>query len=367
MKVVIAPDKFAGTMTASDAAAAIACGWSRERPDDELLIVPMADGGDGLLDVVSTALACHRHTVTVTGPRGEPVSATWLLLSDGRAVIEAAEAIGLRLVAPQERDPMCTSSRGLGELMAAAAASGCRQIVVGLGGSATVDGGAGLASALGGTLEDASGAHLTPLPPSLLDLVRATAITTALPPVTAAVDVDNPLLGRAGAATMFGPQKGARPADIEVLESALRRFADVVERDLPEGPWRERPGAGAAGGVGFSLMAFAGATVVSGAAAVADLVGLAPAVAAADIVVTGEGSLDQQTLRGKAPDQVRRVAREAGVPVAAVAGRAEPAAAAGFDTVVELGTKGLTKPVELTEERAADVARTVAAWARPTR
>ena len=363
MNVVIAPDKFAGTMTASEAAAAIARGWARERPDDELLTMPMADGGEGLLDVVSAVVACERREVTVTGPLGAPVRATWLLLPDGRAVVEAAEAVGLRLVAPADRNPLRASSRGLGELIAAAAASGCREIVVGLGGSATVDGGAGMATALGANLADGAGARLEPLPPMLLDLARVTAASTALPPVTAAVDVDNPLLGPAGAATMFGAQKGAQPQDLELLEAALHRFADAVEQTLPGGPWRERWGAGAAGGLGFALLAFADATVMSGAEVVADLIGLGHAVATAGVVVTGEGSLDQQTLRGKAPDQVRGLARGAGVPVAAVAGRAEAAAAASFDSVAELGSEGLTRPLELTEDRAADLARTVAVWA----
>lgn len=363
MKVVIAPDKFAGTLSGSEAASAIARGWSRERPHDELLIMPMADGGDGLLDVVAAAASCERRHVSVAGPLGTPVDAAWLLLSDGRAVIEAAEAVGLRLVPRADRNPLRATSSGLGALIAAAAAAGCNQIVVGLGGSATVDGGAGMAAALGVALHDGAGRTLSGVPTSLLDLVRVVALTTPLPPVTVAVDVDNPLLGPQGAATVFGAQKGAQPGDVETLEAALRRFADVVEHDVDGGPWRDCPGAGAAGGLGFSLMAFTGARVLSGAAVVADLVGLGAAVAGADVVITGEGSLDAQTLRGKAPDHVRRLARDAGVSVAAVAGRVAPAAAATFDAVAELGEQGLERPHELTEDRAADLARRVAFWA----
>lgn len=364
MRVLVAPDKFAGTMSASEAAAAIARGWLRARPHDDVVTIPMADGGEGLLDVVSAAVASERRAVEVTGPLGEPVIAHWLLLHDGRAVIEVAEAIGLRRVPPARRDPLRATSAGAGQLIAAAAAAGCLQIVVGLGGSATVDGGSGMAAALGATMSDGGGNALTPTPLALPEVAHVTALPGELPPLTAAIDVDNPLLNVQGAAAVFAAQKGADARGIAVLESALRHFADVVERDLPGGPWRDVPGAGAAGGLGFALAAFTGAQLSSGAAVVADLVGLTTAVAAADAVITGEGSLDEQTLHGKAPDHVRRVAEAAGVPVAAVAGRVHPAAAAAFDAVVELGSQGLLRPVDLTEECAADLATRLATWRR---
>lgn len=360
MRVVVAPDKFAGTMSASEAAAAISRGWLRARPHDDIVTIPMADGGDGLLDVVAAAVACERRTVDVSGPLGEPVTATWLLLRDGRAVIEVAEAIGLRHVPPEQRDPLRATSAGAGQLIVAAAAAGCFQIVVGLGGSGTVDGGSGMAAALGAAMSDRGGAAVTPVPLALADVAHVTPLPRALPPVMAAIDVDNPLLGAEGAAAVFAAQKGGDEAAIAVLESAVRQFADVVERDLAGGPWRDLPGAGAAGGLGFALAAFTGAELSSGAAVVADLVGLADAVAAADVVVTGEGSLDQQTLRGKAPDHVRTLARAAGVPIGAVAGRTHPAAAAAFDAVAELGPQGLLRPIDLTEECAADLATRLA-------
>lgn len=364
MKVVIAPDKFAGTMTASQAAAAIARGWARVRPDDDLVAVPMADGGEGLFDVVSAVVPADVRRVTVTGPLGEQVDARWLLLEDGRAVVEAAEAIGLRLVPAADRNPLRATSQGLGELIAAVRQAGCREIVVGLGGSATVDGGAGMAVSVGALLEDRAGRPLRPTPVSLGEISRIRMPPQRFPPIVAAVDVDNPLLGAHGAARTFGAQKGARPDDIDTLESALRRFADVVERDLRGGPWRDHPGAGAAGGLGFALLAFTGARVAAGAAVVGDLVGLRDAMATADVVVTGEGSLDVQTLRGKAPDHVRRLAREVGVPVAAVAGRVSAEAAGWFDATAELGDGGLAHPVALAEERSGDLAARLSQWAK---
>lgn len=367
MRVVIAPDKFAGTMTAAQAATAIARGWASERPRDELWILPMADGGEGLLDVVSAAVPCERRRTVVSGPLGARVEAAWLMLGDGRGVIEAAETIGRHLVPTSDRNPLRATSSGLGELLVTAAATGCREIVIGLGGSVTVDGGAGMAVELGAILADRAGRALEDLPASLLDLERVTAPTVPLPPVTVAVDVDNPLLGPQGAARMYGPQKGAQPSDVDMLESALQHFADVVERDVDGGPWRAVPGAGAAGGLGFALMAMVGAKVSPGGAVVADLIGLRDAVAAADVVVTGEGSLDAQTLRGKAPDHVRRAARAAGAAVAAIAGRAHPSVVGDFDAVEELGEQGLQRPEELTQHRAAALARRLSLWAPATR
>lgn len=357
MKVVVAPDKFAGTMTAAQAAAAIARGWSRVRPGDDVRLVPIADGGEGMIAAVAAAALCDQYEVVVSGPLGKPVHARWLRLRGNRAVVEAAEACGLVHVPPGQRDPLAASTAGVGQLLLSAADAGCRQILLGVGGSATVDGGAGMAVALGADLWDAAGAAVAPVPASMLEVHDVSPITVRLPPIIAAVDVNNPLLGPSGAAAVFAPQKGADAVAVQRLEAALERLANAVERNLPGGPWRQVPGAGAGGGLGFGLAAFADATIASGAEAVAQLIGLDAAIAGADIVVTGEGSLDEQTLRGKAPEHVRRLARAAGVPVLAVAGRAAEEAVRHFDAVMQLGSEGLRHPEALTEHAAACLAR----------
>lgn len=344
MRVLVAPDSFGGTIDAVGAARAIAEGWASARPADEVTCTPMADGGEGLLAAVAHSRPdAAWHEAEVASARGIATTAQWLTLPGGVAVIETAQACGLAGLPADDRDPLFTTTYGVGQLLLAAAPSASRMIV-GLGGSATVDGGAGMVSALTGHAlrrEDGNGVKvggrwvrhtttLRPFPP--LDL----------PPVQVASDVTSPLLGPDGAARVYGPQKGASPEAVEELEEALTRYAEVMERDLPGGPWRDLPGAGAAGGLGFALMALLGATVESGADLVADLVGLAPSTA--DLVITGEGSLDAQTAAGKAPAVVARRAREAGTPVMAIAGRATAAGRRGFVEVEELGPAGLDDP-----------------------
>lgn len=360
MRVVIAPDKFAGTLTAAEAAQAVARGWRRRRPDDELVLVPMADGGEGTLAVVAAAVpGAEQVTVEVADARGRPVEAAWLRLPDGRALVEAAQACGLSRLAPHERDPLTATSFGVGQLLAAAAAAGATEIVVGLGGSATVDGGAGMATALGHRLLRADGNGVKVGGQHLGDIVKIVAGPSLGVPVTVAVDVTNPLLGPEGAAAVFGPQKGAGPDDVVLLERGLATFADVVERDLPGGPWRDLPGAGAAGGLGFALAAFVGARLAGGAAAVADLVGLDAALQGAGAVVTGEGSLDAQSDAGKAPTFVAARARAHGARAFAVAGRVQPGADGGFDRALDLGPEGMVRAAELVAERAAALAAEV--------
>lgn len=354
----MAPDKFAGTLTAAEAARAMAAGWRRARPGDEVREVPMADGGEGTLAVVAAAVPdARRHEVEVADARGRATTAAWLGLPDGRALVEAAQACGLSRLAPADRDPLLTTSYGVGQLLRAAADGGATAIVVGLGGSATVDGGVGMAIALDARLrrEDGNGVRVGGRWAG--DLVRAEAGPPLGVPVTIASDVDNPLLGPSGAAAVFGPQKGADAAGVALLEANLTTVADVVERDLGNGRrWRDAPGAGAAGGLGFALMAFCGAEVVAGAAAIADLAGLEGALDGAGVVVTGEGSLDAQSEQGKAPAYVRDRARHHGARVYAVAGRIDDGAGAGFDAAVDLGPDGLLRAGALVEERTAALA-----------
>jgi len=361
MKVVLAPDKFAGTLSAAEAAAALARGWTRARPGDELVAVPMADGGEGTLAVVAAGVAgAQRVEVEVADALGRPRMATWLRLPDGTALIEAAEACGLSRLAAGERDPLRTTSYGVGQLLRAAADAGATPLVVGLGGSASVDGGAGLAIALGAVLRRADGNRLRVGGRSVGELVSAEPAAPLGAPVVLAGDVTNPLLGPAGAARVFGPQKGATPEVVELLEAALTVFADVLERDLPGGPWRGVPGAGAAGGLGFALLALTGARIVPGAAAVADLLGLERALEGAGVAVTGEGSLDASSAGGKAPLHVLARGRAHGARVLAVAGRVRDGAGDAFDDHRDLGPEGLSRAADLVEERAADLAAALA-------
>ncbi|MBB6379497.1 glycerate kinase [Pseudonocardia eucalypti] len=339
MRVVIAPDSFGGTLSAKQAAAAIADGWRGTCPTDELRELPLADGGTGFLDVLHAALGGELCPVPVTGPRGEPVTAEWLRVGEV-AYIEMALASGLHMVPRPERTPevaRVANSRGVGQLVAAAAAeTGVTRIVVGLGGSACTDGGAGALAALGAQPLDADGA---PLPDGGAALAGCAAL--AAPPalragleLVLALDVDNPLLGRHGAAAVFGPQKGADDAAVAELDAALRRYAEVlapaVHRDAAE--LVELPGGGAAGGLGAALLALGGRPV-SGAGLVRELLGLDAALDAADLVLTGEGSFDWQSLRGKLITAVAASAAARGLPCLVLAGQVSvgrrEAAAAG--------------------------------------
>lgn len=360
MRTLIAPDKFAGTLTAAEAAQAIAAGWSRARPDDEVVTVPVADGGEGTLDVVAAATAAETVLVEVADAMGHATQAAWLRLPDGRALVEAAQAVGLSALAPDARDPLRATSYGVGQLLLAATEAGAQELLVTLGGSATVDGGAGMATALGHRLLRADGNGVKVGARHLPELERIVAGPGLGVPVTVLSDVDNVLLGPRGAAPVFGPQKGADEHGVEVLASALAHWADVVERDLPGGPWRDLAGAGAAGGVGFALVAFCGARILEGAPTVGELVGFEEALAGADVVVTGEGKLDAQTAHGKAPGHVARRGREVGARVLAVAGRVEQGAEQGFDAVVDLGPEGMQRAAELAAERAATLAASLA-------
>jgi glycerate kinase len=356
VKVVVAPDKFAGTLSAAEAAEAIADGWHSRRPDDELILAPMADGGAGTLDVVAAGVeGAERVREEVADARGRARTASWLRLPDGRALVEAAEACGLAWLGEDELDPLGATTYGVGQLLIAAQHVHPSEIVIGLGGSATNDGGAGMAMALGSRLLRADGNGLKVGGAHLADLHHIEYVPPELAPVIIARDVNNRLLGPDGAVSVFGPQKGASPADLPVLEAALRHFADIVERDVPGGPWRALDGAGAAGGLGFGLLAFCGARMANGAETVAGLVGFDRHLRDADIVIAGEGKLDDQTAAGKTPAYVAARAREAGARVLAVAGQVAGSERL-FDRVVALGLEGLRRPAELAARRAAELA-----------
>lgn len=340
MRVLVAPDSFSGSLTAAEAAAAIAAGWRASRPGDVVSTCPVADGGEGTVEVVARATRSAPRVATVADPLGRPVSAEWLLLADGTAVVELAAASGLWRLRAEERDARRTSTRGTGELVGAALDAGAKRVVVGLGGSATNDGGAGLVQALGVRLLDEAGSELAPGGEALGSLHRidVSGLDPRLSevPVVAATDVTNPLLGPTGASVVFGPQKGAGRDAIAELDLALTRWADLLMRDVPGcSDVRNLAGSGAAGGTAAGLVAVCGADVQSGARLVLGLVKAGRAIGRADLVVTGEGALDGQSVGGKAPYAVAEMAREAGIPCIAIVGRVElgrrQLAAAGFD------------------------------------
>lgn len=331
--VVIAPDSFKGTIAAAAAAAALAQGWRSERPADDVRLRPMADGGEGTVDAFATAVpGARRMPVTVTGPEGDEVEAAWVLLPStpdapaGTGVVELASASGIELLGtPPRLRPFDAHTRGFGEAIAAALAHGVSRLVLGIGSSSSTDGGAGMLTALGARFADAHGTSIPGGARGLAGVANADLSgLPALPPggVTVLSDVTNPLLGARGAASVFGPQKGASPDEVAVLDAGLARFARVLRAEAPHAD-PDAAGAGAAGGTGFGLLAW-GASLVPGSAAVAELVGLDDAVGAASFVITGEGSYDGQSDAGKVPAHVRAVAAAAGVPVALVAGRIAP-------------------------------------------
>jgi glycerate 2-kinase len=345
MRVLMAPDKFRGTLSAAMAARAMAAGWNRARPEDEVVEVPMADGGEGTLDALVAALQGERRGLIVRGPLGDPVRAAYGVAPGPAgpiAIVEMALASGLQLVGEARRNPTRATTWGTGELIGVAAGQGPTEVVVCIGGSATVDGGAGMAQALGIRLVDANGRDIGQGGAALLDLERIDA--TGLNPAVArtrvvvATDVDSPLTGPQGAAVVYGPQKGATPEDVVLLDRALGHLATVIHRDLGLDV-REMPGAGAAGGLGAGLVAFLGAHLRPGVEVVMEAVGLRDRLRDADLVVTGEGKLDQQSLRGKVPAGVIEAARWEGVPVVVACGRASirPEAVEVFDLVGRFG------------------------------
>jgi glycerate kinase len=323
VRVLICPDKFAGTLTAPAAAHAIAEGWHDAAPADETVERPLADGGPGFVEVLSQALGGRRFPVRTVDPLGRPADGEILLV--GRtAYVESAQACGLHFLTRKERDPKITSSYGLGLLLAGAVEAGASEVVVGLGGSAVNDAGAGMLAALGAGPVGVDG---TALPPGGAALGYATGLA-GLPQLrqvglVAATDVDNPLTGLHGATSVYGPQKGATREDVLLLDAALEHFSGVLEKafDLTPG-LAALPGGGAAGGIGAALLALGG-RVTSGIGLVTSLIGLEQQLDAADLVITGEGSFDHQSLRGKVAAGIAGGARDRGLPCVVMAGRVE--------------------------------------------
>jgi glycerate kinase len=320
--IVIAPDKFKGTLTASEVAAGVAAGLAAARPGTKTVAIPVADGGDGTVDA-AVAAGYRRVRFGVRGPLGGSVTAAFGLL-DGTAVIEAAQACGLTLLPEGEMAPLTATSRGVGELIVAAVRMGAKTVVLGLGGTATTDGGAGLVQALGARLLDAGKMELQGGGGALgnltqLDMSRMVDLSGV--EFLLASDVNNPLLGPAGAAAVYGPQKGASPQDVAILEARLTSWADAAETAVGRTA-RDLPGAGAAGGIGFAAQLFLRARMRSGIELLLEMAAFTERLDGARLVITGEGTLDEQTLHGKAPVGVARAAaaHDPRVPVIAVAG-----------------------------------------------
>ena len=340
VRVLICPDKFAGTLTAPAAAAAIAAGWHDTAPADQCVERPLADGGPGFVDVLAQALGGRRVPVSIVDPLGRPVAGEVLLVGT-IAYVESAQACGLHLLAADERNPRIATSYGLGLLLAGAVEAGAVEVVVGLGGSAVNDAGAGMLAALGAGPVDAAGYAL----PYGGAVLGAAAGLSGLPQLrqvrlVAATDVDNPLTGLYGASNVYGPQKGATRADVLLLDAALEHFSGVLEKAFDLAPGlASLPGGGAAGGLGAALLALGG-RVVSGIGLVTTAIGLDAELDAADLVITGEGSFDHQSLRGKVAAGVANGARDRGLPCVVLAGRVETghreAAAAGVSETYSL-------------------------------
>ena len=371
MKIVIAPDSFKDSLGASAVARAIAAGLAAVWPNAELIECPMADGGEGTVEAILLAAEGEQRSSRVQGPLGEAVDAQWGWLPASRtAIIEMAEASGLQRVPLAQRNACISSTYGTGEVIRAALDLGAQRIILAIGGSATNDAGAGALQALGLGLFDAQGQVLAPGGAALAGLARLD--LSELDPRLAGVqfeiaaDVDNPLCGPQGASAIFGPQKGASPAQVEQLDQALGHFAGHAARALGK-DLRDEPGSGAAGGLGFAAKAFLGARFRPGVEVVAELVGLADRVQGADLVITGEGRFDAQTLRGKTPLGVARIARQQGVPVIVLAGTLgegyEQLYAHGIDAAFALVSGPMTlaqacsEAPALLQARARDIAR----------
>jgi glycerate 2-kinase len=357
--VLVAPTSFKGSLSAAAASRAIGKGWLSERPDDIIKVLPQADGGEGTLDAIETSITgANRHTVTVTGPHGKPVEADWLTLPNGVAVVELAESSGLPLM--PSLDALGATTRGLGEVLVEALATQPRSIIIALGGSASTDGGSGALRALGMRMLEDGGRSLTDGGGGLMRL--STIDTSALrkpPPegVTLLCDVTTPLLGPSGAATIFGPQKGADEDDIVLLERGLARYARLLGGDPAA------VGAGAAGGTGFGFISAWGATTVSGADYLAALTGFDDAISTADLLITGEGRFDSQSLIGKVTGQLLARAAVHSVPTAVVAGRKGDVTPPGWSVTLESLAGSLsaaiTDPAEWLYRAGAQAAREI--------
>jgi glycerate kinase len=378
MRILIAPDKFKGALSAREVADSIAAGLREVLPDAKIDIAPMADGGEGTAEVISQALGASWTKCKAHDPLGREIEAHYGWIEnhppslgprrDGRklAVMEMSEAAGMRRLQPNEYDVDLASTFGVGDMILDAARRGAQQIIIGLGGSATNDGGFGMARSLAFLFLDENDNEIE----KVVDLAELQRMekpnALKLPEIVAAVDVRNPLLGENGATRVFGPQKGATPDQIEILDRALAKLADVVAEQFGF-DYRDEPGAGAAGGLGFGLMSFCGATIRPGFDVVAESIGLEAKMKDVDLVITGEGSLDRQTLEGKTPAGVARLARKLGKRVFAVVGRAteDRQARELFDGVYQNARAGMSqeenmkKAADLLRENARELARSL--------
>lgn len=365
MRIIISPDKFKGTLTAAQAAAAIRRGLARELDGAEFTEMPIADGGEGFAATLLTTLGGEWIALRATGPLGAPVDARYAWLPNQTAAIDMSAASGLCCLGEEMPRPLDATTHGTGELIFHAARRGAKQILVGLGGSATSDGGAGMAAALGCQFLTSDGEPLAVSPRTLLALTRINPPERLdLPPIVAACDVDNPLLGARGTARVFASQKGADAAAIAWIEQALEHLADIAAADLGC-DFRDAPGSGAAGGLGFGLMTFCRATVRSGFDLVAEAAHLEERISIADFVFTGEGRIDAQTAHGKGPAGVAALARKYRRPVLAFAGITDGSkeCEALFDGIFTLvnettdAAAAVRDAEQLLEERAAEVGR----------
>ncbi|NLC39139.1 MAG: glycerate kinase [Clostridia bacterium] len=375
MRIVLAPDSYKGSLSASQVAFYMEEAIREVAPWIRVEKVPIADGGEGTVDAFLAGAGGEKRNLTVTGPLGEPVQAFFGILPDGTGVIEMAAASGLPLVPPERRNPLITTTYGTGELIKGALDAGCRRLVIGVGGSATNDGGLGMAQALGGLFLDGSGRPLAFGGGELSKLERID--LQGLDPrlrgmeILVACDVDNPLWGPNGAAAVFAPQKGADPEMVCRLDEGLKHLADVMRRELGRDVG-DLPGAGAAGGLGAALLAFLGASLQPGIEVMAAVTGLEEKIAGADLVITGEGNTDYQTARGKAPVGVGRIARKYGVPVIALSGGlgldVERVYEAGLDAVFSIMPGPLTleeameRAPELLKKATANLIRLLLKW-----
>jgi len=356
MKIVIAPQGFKGNLTALEVAHAIAEGVKRIVPDAETVLKPMADGGEGTVQALVDATGGEMMLTAVTGPLQERVNARWGILSDKTtAVIEMAAASGLPLVPPAKRNPLITTTYGTGELILAALKQGCRKLIIGIGGSATNDGGAGMAQALGARLLDASGKEL-PFGGAALASLERIDISQMDPrladfKVTLASDVNNPLCGPRGASAIYGPQKGATPEMVKQLDAALWHYADVIKRDL-DIDFREVPGAGAAGGLGLGLMVFLKAKMMPGIDVVIKATNLVADLKGAEIVFTAEGRIDCQSAMGKVPTGVAMAAKKFGATVIALAGEVADDCRVVFDQGIDAVLSIAPGPITLDQSMA---------------
>ena len=364
MRVVVAPDKFAGTLTAVEAADAIATGWQRRVPADALVVAPMSDGGPGFVDVLHAALGGELRLLSVSGPYGDPTPVTVLVVDD-TAYIESAQAIGLHLSAADARRPEIAASTGVGEAIRAAIDEGARRVVVGLGGSGTNDAGAGMLAGLGARTDAGSltGGAAGLAAVTSLDLEPARRLCDGVE-IVVATDVENPLLGIVGATKTFGPQKGVAEERLVTVDSWLQHFAELADRKLADSK-----GAGAAGGLGYALYLLGGRRT-PGVEVVADAIGLPGLLVGADLVVTGEGEFDVTSRSGKVPFGVASLAAEALVPCVVLAGRVSIGARemraigveSGYSLVEVVGEeRALAEPAAALADLAERIART---WSR---